>query len=192
MPTLVDGATVVWDSHAICAYLSARYARRTAGQLQASSSAADQTSNDDWPAQRALLDQRLHYHHGCLFARYYACIGPVFRAGSTVAGTADQLADIGEALGFLDGFLARTGYVAAGPGLTVADVLCATTVNSIVHVLRVDLTAKWPLVAAWLERMKRELPGWAEIEEVGVARMVAMWAEKLAENEKSAKQAAGQ
>lgn len=61
MPTLQDGDFVVWDSHAINAYLVGKYGKDDAlypKDLQ----------------KRAIIDQRLHFDSGILFPRAGAII----------------------------------------------------------------------------------------------------------------------
>lgn len=178
IPTLVDGSTTIWDSHAICAYLTARYANQPAGRLAV---IAPNTAGGDFAAQRARFDHRLHFHHGTLFNRYYAAIAPIFQASSVQLGTAAQLEAVETALGYLEKFLTTDGPYVCGAELSVADILYATTVSSIETVLQLDVSAKFPGVHAWSKRVAAELPGYAEIETAGVAKLratVLAWIEK--------------
>lgn len=61
VPTLVDNGFVVWDSHAINAYLVNVYSE-------------DKSLYPTNPQKRATVDQRLHFHSGILFPKYAAII----------------------------------------------------------------------------------------------------------------------
>lgn len=180
VPTLYDEANggAIWDSHAVCTYLAAQYPLSDdSGRYKALTPSADQHF------QRARFDQRMHYHHGCLFERYYAAISPVFRSGDDAAcefGGTGHVARIKEALAFLEAFLSETDYV-VGNTLSVADIVCVTTVSSIVNVLLMGLE-EYPKVSAWQKRLSEELPGYAEIESSGVAKMRSTILQRVQQN----------
>lgn len=169
MPTLVDGDYVVWDSHAICAYLASKYSKTLC-------------PNDDVEL-RGLIDQRLHYHHGTLFERYYRVIRGIFSEKATEYRIAERFVEIDQALEFLEVFLAQSSYV-AGKHLTVADIMCVPTVSSIFTVLEVD-SSKYPKVVDWVKRLSKELPSYDEIETESVAKMRALMLSRIEENKEA-------
>lgn len=59
VPTLVDGDFVLWDSHAIGAYLATSYGK-------------DDTLYPRDPRKRAVVDQRLYFDVGTLYPRIRA------------------------------------------------------------------------------------------------------------------------
>lgn len=179
VPTLVDGDVVIWDSHAICTYLAAKYA--PAGTTLSLNPNNVDVSDVSLLVHRARLDQRLHYHHGTLFARYYAVIAPLFgKPAACEYGNDDQMGVIHEAIAFLEDFLQADEYL-VGAKPSVADVLCVTTVSSIVNVLKLDLTA-YVGVQNWLLKLADVLPGYEQIETIGVQKMYATLLQRLESN----------
>lgn len=65
VPTLQDGDFVVWDSHAINAYLVGKYGK-------------DDSLYPKDLQKRAIIDQRLHFDSGILFPRLAAIIVSIF------------------------------------------------------------------------------------------------------------------
>lgn len=174
----MDGNVVIWDSHAICTYLAAKYA--PAGKLLSLNPNGVDLSDESLLVHRARLDQRLHYHHGTLFARYYAVISPLFGKSACEYGSDDQLTSIHEAIAFLEDFL-QTDEFLVGSKPSVADILCLTTVSSISNVLKLDLAA-YAKVRIWLQKLAELLPGYDDIETIGVQKMYATLVQRLEAN----------
>lgn len=61
IPVIIDGETVLWDSHAIIVYLVSKYGKKN-----------DPLYPDDL-VTRARIQQHLHYESGVLFARLRSC-----------------------------------------------------------------------------------------------------------------------
>lgn len=173
VPTLVDGDYVIWESYAICAYLGSKYSKTLC-------------PNDNLEL-RGLIDQRLHYTHGTLFARYYGVIRTIFRDQAIEFRVESHLLEIEQALEFLEIFLSQSEYV-AGKHLTVADILCVPTVSSIFAVLEVD-ASKFPKVGDWVKRLSKELPSFDEIEIAGVAKMRSLLLNMIEKNKAALKNA---
>lgn len=170
VPTLVDNGEVIWDSHAICTYLGSKYNKTLC-------------PNDN-SYIRARIDQRLHYHHGTLFNRYYKVIAAIFSEGATEYNSNKQLQPIHQALEFLEIFVTESDYL-VGDTLTVADILVLTTTNSVFKVLEVD-ASKYPKIAEWMKRVTKQLPSFDDIESSGVATMRSMLLQKIEANKASA------
>lgn len=162
----MDGDFAIWESHAICTYLGSKYSMTLC-------------PNDNLEL-RGLIDQRLHFNHGTLFARYYGLIRDFLDDKETDYRKASRITFIEQAVEFLEIFLTQSKYL-AGDHLTVADILCLPTVNSIFTVLEVD-ASKFPKVGEWLKQLAKELPSFEEIEVAGVAKMRAMIQNKNEEN----------
>ncbi|KAJ8970727.1 hypothetical protein NQ317_017385 [Molorchus minor] len=150
VPTLVDGDVVIWDSHAIAAYLASTYAK-------------DKSLYPSDPKERAVIDQRLYFDCGTLHPRIRTICFPVLFRGE------DQIYDehktpLEEALGFLDVFLEGNDFV-AGNKLTIADCSLVATISGIAAV-------GWNIspyanVSAWVSRCSLAIPGYAEANQEG-------------------------
>lgn len=166
VPTLVDGDYVIWESHAICAYLGSKYSKTLC-------------PNDDLKL-RGLIDQRLHYNNGTLFARYYGVIRDFLDGKESDYRKTPRIAAVEQGLEFLEIFLTQSKYV-AGEHLTVADISILPIVSSIFAILEVD-SSKFPKVEAWQKRLSEDLPSYKEIEEEGITKMNAIMLVKAEEN----------
>lgn len=166
VPTLVDGDYVIWDSHSICTYLGSTYGKTLCPNADT--------------AVRSRIDQRLHFHHGTLFTRYYRIIRSVFTEGAVDYKEPTLLRLVEEALEFLEIFLTGSKYL-VGDKLTVADILNVTTVSSIFDVLEVD-SSKYVNIVAWMKRLSKEIPYYEDIELPGVANMRAKMLIRIEDN----------
>uniref|UniRef100_A0A1A9V6B1 Glutathione S-transferase 1 n=1 Tax=Glossina austeni TaxID=7395 RepID=A0A1A9V6B1_GLOAU len=165
IPTLVDGDAVVYDSHAICAYLVEKYAKD------------DQLYPKDL-VKRALVDARLHFDSGHLFARLRFLYEPILYYGSTDCSM-DKIAYIQKCYEIMEQFLKTEPYL-CGDVMTIGDFCCLATVTSVNEVAPID-EFKFPNVLAWLTRMA-ELPYYMETNEEGAEELKNLFKEKLAEN----------
>lgn len=115
VPTLRDGATVVWESDAIVRYLAARYG---AGSLWAVD-----------PAERAVADQWMAWTAASLYPDWIKLFWKLVRmpeARRDEATIAGHLAATTQRLGLLDKELAMRPYL-AGDRFTMADVPAGMT-----------------------------------------------------------------
>ncbi|XP_016984947.1 glutathione S-transferase 1 [Drosophila rhopaloa] len=146
VPTLEDDGHFIWDSHAISAYLVSKYGKN------------DSLYPKDL-LQRAVVDQRLHFESGVVFANGLRSITkPLFASGLTTIPK-ERYDAIIEIYDFLETFLAGNDYI-AGSQLTIADFSIISTVTSLQAFVEVD-AAKYPKVTAWIERLK-QLPYYQE------------------------------
>ncbi|XP_035774395.1 glutathione S-transferase 1-like [Anopheles albimanus] len=122
-------------------------------------------SND--PQRRAVINQRLYFDLGTLYQRFGDYYYPQIFEGAPAVE--ENYRKIGEALGFLELFLAGEGgaqYVAGGDCLTLADISIYATLTTF-EVAGYDF-GSYSNVAAWYKRMAESIPGaatnrtWAE------------------------------
>lgn len=147
MPTLIDGDFSIWDSHTICAYLVDKYGKD------------DKLYPKDLKL-RAKCNQRLFFDAASLFVRMREfSLHYILRGGTDIPEA--MVEPIYVAFEILERFLATDPYL-VGNHLTIADVSVATTVWAlqIYAPLKPD---EHPKIAAWLERIKTEIPIFAEI-----------------------------
>lgn len=160
-----DNGTVVYDSHAIVTYLCNKYAKN------------DEFYSKDW-AQRALIDARLHFDTGYLFARFRAVVEPIFYAGATEVNTTN-LAYAEKSLVILENFLEVDPYV-CGKHVTIADFACAATLTSWNAIFPIDFK-KFAKIRAWLDRMD-DIDYCKKINDSGVVSASGVLEQVLAQN----------
>ncbi|KAI4460140.1 glutathione s transferase d10 isoform a-related [Holotrichia oblita] len=145
IPTINDNGFCLWESRAIMAYLADQYGKN------------DKIYPKD-PKKRALVDQRLYFDIGTLYARFGDYYYPVIFAGASYDPA--KLTKCEEAMKFFDTFLANSEY-AAGNDLTLADLTLAATVSTY-EVMDFDLTP-YKNVTKWFAKVKQNAPGYEEV-----------------------------
>ncbi|XP_046683086.1 glutathione S-transferase 1-1-like [Homalodisca vitripennis] len=145
VPTLVDGEFTLWDGHAIAMYLVNKYAK-------------DDSLYPRDPKRRAVVDHRLLFDIGVLYARIRdICFPVLFRDETEV--TADKIKSLEEALGWVELFL-RDNLWVAGSNLTIADTAFLASITSIAAVgYKLN---KFTRILDWLGRCEKEVKGWEE------------------------------
>ncbi|BFG03230.1 glutathione S-transferase 1 [Drosophila madeirensis] len=146
VPTLDDDGFYLYDSHAINAYLVAKYGKE------------DSLYPKDLQ-QRAIVDQHLHYDSSVIGSTVRAITSPLIRENQTEIPQAkiDALSGVYESL---NTFLKSTDYL-AGNNLTIADFSVIAVLSGTSIFLEVDAT-KFPNLAGWVERIKK-LPYYEEV-----------------------------
>lgn len=144
MPTLTDDDFIIWDSHAICAYLIDKYA-------------PDSSLYPKDLQQRALIDQRLHFDSGVLFPPIRAANIDVYTGGTGT--TPDKIDAMHTGLDFLEKFLTDSPYL-VGDQVTLADLSCSNTISCYGMHFAID-EKRYPNVCAWVARLS-ELPYYDE------------------------------
>ncbi|XP_072949877.1 glutathione S-transferase 1-like [Epargyreus clarus] len=142
IPTLVDDGFSLWESRAICRYLVNKYGGG---------------NNPLYPADvkaRAVVDQRLDFDMGTLYAKFAVYFNPRFFGGHVEK---DSLQKLLEALGFLNLFLESSKYV-AGDDLTIAD-LCLVATLSTIDVIGFSLK-KYQNILRWYELVQKTAPNY--------------------------------
>ncbi|XP_017785713.1 PREDICTED: glutathione S-transferase 1 [Nicrophorus vespilloides] len=136
IPTLTDDDIVIWDSHAIMAYLVGKYG----GDCESL-----------YPkdlAQRSLVDQRLHFDSGCIFYLVRRIgEGIMCKDSITPDETCKSLAH--RNYQFLDDFLIDKDWV-CGNSITIADFSLISSVTTLD--LLVPIGDTYPNITAWLGR----------------------------------------
>ncbi|CAH0546305.1 unnamed protein product [Brassicogethes aeneus] len=137
VPTLVDGETVIWDSHAIIAYLVRKYGKN------------DSLYPKDYSI-RALVDQRLHFEGSVVFISVRQIVRSMFFKGCKSISEEHRL-NAYEALDFLDKFLKGKKF-AAGDNLTLADISLVSSISSLNVIIPID-RQKFTNVARWFDEV---------------------------------------
>ncbi|KAK9881162.1 hypothetical protein WA026_014510 [Henosepilachna vigintioctopunctata] len=145
VPTLVDNGFVLWESRAIMAYLVSQYGK-------------DDSLYPKDPKQRAVVDQRLYFDMGTLYARYADYYYPVYLHSGSFEPA--KLERIKEAFNFLNVFLENQEF-AAGNNLTIADFALIATVSNF-EISGFDISP-YPNVLSWYNKVKTTAPGYEEV-----------------------------
>ncbi|XP_060525565.1 glutathione S-transferase 1-like [Cylas formicarius] len=161
IPTLVDQGFAIWESRAICTYLISAYGK-------------DDSLYPKDPKKRAVVDQRLFFDIGTLYARFADYFYPQMFGGAPADSA--KLDKIKEAFKFLDTFIGGNDYV-AGSTLTVADLSLVATASTIIEVAGVDVSP-YKNVARWYGKVKATAPGYKEANETGLNQFKG-WADSL-------------
>lgn len=146
VPTLDDNGDIIWDSHAICAYLVDKYA------------------NDDslYPKDlylRARCNQRFIFDNSVLFPRFRALVKHVFGGGDSIPE--DWIKSLDEPYALLEIFLSSNAFLVSDQ-LTLADI-CASQTTYILSRFAPLNEEHNANVISWLNRIKEEIPFYDEI-----------------------------
>ncbi|GLH15265.1 Epsilon glutathione S-transferase [Gryllus bimaculatus] len=148
VPTLDDNGFVVVDSHAIATYLANKFGK-------------DDKLYPSELKKRSLVDQRLNFNNGFLYKRVRD-IGFFFSGVDIIPE--DLKANAHEVLGWLEGFLKPTGWV-AGDNITIADAMCVSSVTTFIAE-GCDMN-KYPLIQAWIARCRKSIPDFDAVDKTG-------------------------
>ncbi|XP_017835794.2 glutathione S-transferase 1 [Drosophila busckii] len=146
VPMLEDGAVCFWDSHAIMAYLVRKYAKD------------DALYPKDF-YRRAVVDQRLHFESGVVFANALISVTKLVLFKGVTAVPKERIEAIVEAYDFTEAFLKNNNYI-AGDQLTIADFSLISSISSMLAYVEID-AVKYPRITAWMQRMQ-QLPYYEE------------------------------
>ncbi|KAH8239222.1 hypothetical protein KR032_002020, partial [Drosophila birchii] len=161
IPTLVDNGFAIWESRAIAVYLVEKYGK-------------DDSLFPKNPKEQAVINQRLYFDMGTLYAAFITYYYPLFQTGKT--GSDEDFKKIETAFDLLETFLTAQDYVAGGQ-LTIADIAILSTVSTY-EIVEFDI-AKYPNVARWYANAKKVTPGWDENWD-GLMQMKAFFEPRLA------------
>ncbi|CAG0916783.1 unnamed protein product [Notodromas monacha] len=156
IPTLDDNGFVIWESHAIMQYLANKYSK-------------DHNLYPEDPEKRAIVDNRMFFESGTLFARIHAYVVPVIRGFADHFSSA-QWEKVREALSWLNEFLEKSGGWVAGPQKTIADI---SMVNNIANVevsklkFLEERLVKYEHLSAWMNKCKTAFKYYNDIVEKG-------------------------
>jgi glutathione S-transferase len=164
VPTLVDDdGFTLWDSHAIMVYLVSKYAKN------------DALYPKDLK-KRALIDQRLHFDSGVVFAQLRRIVRPIIHGEKNCIDQKDK-DGVFEAYAFLEEFLDGKKWV-AGDAVSIADYSLISSMNSLNALIPID-PKKYPRVSAWFKRCE-ELPEY-EANRMGLEGFTTYFENKLAQ-----------
>nr|ANS53388.1 glutathione-S-transferase delta class 1 [Sitophilus oryzae] len=149
IPTINDNGFSLWESRAICTYL-------------VNACGKDDSLYPKEPRARALVDQRLYFDIGTLYARFADYYYPSLFQG--LPKEPSKLERIDEGMKFLDGFLEGQTYV-AGKNLTVADLAILASISTF-EVVEYDLSP-YKNIGKWYANLKSTIPGYKEANEDG-------------------------
>ncbi|RZC42909.1 GST N 2 domain containing protein [Asbolus verrucosus] len=137
VPTLVDDdGFVIWDSHAIMPYLLSKYGK-------------DDSLYPKDPQKRAIVDQRLHFESGVVFASAVKILYPIIYQGKKTIDQKD-LDVVAEIYSLVEVFLQGKRWI-AGDSVTIADYSLIASVTSLDVLHKID-PSKCPNLTAWLKR----------------------------------------
>lgn len=162
---LDDNGTIVYDSHAICAYICDKYA-------------ADDMLYPENLALRAQVNARLHFDTGYLFARFRFMFEPILYCGGYDVST-EKVEYMQKCWPILEAFLEQTTYL-CGEVMTVADLCCMATIRSMDKYAPID-SGKFPKILIWLDRLA-QLPEYRKVNGVGGPEFQAIIDRKIVEN----------
>ncbi|XP_001361313.2 glutathione S-transferase 1-like [Drosophila pseudoobscura] len=158
VPTLEEDGHFIWDSHAIIAYLVSKYA----------------DSDSLYPKdllQRAVVDQRLHFESGVVFADGLRSITKPLLFFNQKVIPKERHQAIVEIYDFVETFLKDQDYI-AGNQLTIADFSLVSTITSLEAFVGID-RAKYVRTSAWIKRLE-QLPYYEESNAKGVRELFAI------------------
>nr|WEU75081.1 GSTe1 [Sitodiplosis mosellana] len=167
VPTLVDNGFVIWESHAICAYLVDKYAKD------------DSLYSKDLQL-RARCNQRLFFDGSSLYMRLRDCSYYIYHGGKELSPQ-DKIDPIYAAYEILDAFLSSDPFL-VGENLTIADICAAVTVLplEIFAPLKAD---KHRNICAWLNRVRQTIPFFDEMN-VDIVKRSREWLMGIIEKNK--------
>ncbi|CAH1154996.1 unnamed protein product [Phaedon cochleariae] len=144
IPTLDDNGFILWESRAIMVYLQQQYGK-------------DDSLYPKDPKRRAVVDQRLYFDMGTLYANLADYYYPVIFRNASYDPT--KLEKINDAFKFLDLFIGDNDY-STGSNLTLADLALVVTVSTY-ELLKYDFSP-YKNVSRWFAKVKATAPGYEE------------------------------
>lgn len=144
---LDDNGFIIWESHAICAYLIDKYAED------------DKLYPKDLQL-RAKCNQRMFFDAASLFVRLRDIGMPIYFKGCTEIPQ-EKINAIIRALEILETFLEIDPFL-VGTHLTIADICLGLTIP-IIGTYTPVTAEKFPKILAWLERISQTIPFFDEM-----------------------------
>nr|AVT42198.1 glutathione S-transferase e17 [Lissorhoptrus oryzophilus] len=136
IPTLIDNGFVIWDSHAIIAFLVGKYGNN------------DELYSRDI-IERAVIDQRLHFESSVVNNFTRSILNPMLYENAFI-NIDDHKDSIFKTYALMEKFLRSFPWI-AGKKLTIADlslIPAITSLNVVVPISRED----YPNLTKWIER----------------------------------------
>nr|ACY95463.1 glutathione S-transferase epsilon class 2 [Anopheles cracens] len=167
VPVLDDDGTIITESHAIMIYLVTKYGK-------------DDSLYPKDPVRQARVNSALHFESGVLFARMRFVFERILFYGKADIPE-DRVEYVQKSYRLLEDTLVDD--FVAGPGMTVADFSCISTISSIMGVVPLE-KADHPRIHAWIDRLK-QLPYYEEANGGGGAELAKFVLAKKEENAKA-------
>nr|XP_015838196.1 PREDICTED: glutathione S-transferase 1-like [Tribolium castaneum] len=139
VPTLVDNDFVLWDSHAIMAYLVSKYAK-------------DDSLYPNDLKQRAIVNQRMHFENGVAFPELLKILYPIIHDGKKTITQEDEIA-ADEVYSFLEAFLDGKQWI-TGDSVTIADYSLITTITALNVLVKIDHVV-FPNLNTWMKKLEQ-------------------------------------
>nr|AFJ75817.1 glutathione s-transferase E1 [Sogatella furcifera] len=157
IPTIVDDGFVLWDSHAINAYLVSKYAK-------------DDSLYPKDIQKRAIIDQRLHFEGSVLFTHGVRCFLPLF-FGLSKRIPDDQRNQTDQYYEMVDKFLEGKSWI-AGDQMTIADFSYISTLSGLTQIF--SGVEKYKNICAYMERCKDNMKDYDTANQQGVDKYVGI------------------
>ena len=139
VPMIDDDGVIIYDSHAICEYLSDKYGKN------------DNLFPKDL-IKRAQVNARLHFETGYLFARLRFIFEPIWQ-GTCTEIPQELIEYFQRCFPIMEAFLENSDFI-CGNKLTIADFSCISTISSINNLVPID-AVKYPKLLAWIARLSK-------------------------------------
>ncbi|XP_066258058.1 glutathione S-transferase 1-like isoform X1 [Euwallacea similis] len=145
IPTLVDNGFVIWDSHAIIAFLVGKYGND------------DELYSQDI-TERALIEQRLHFDSSVVNNFTRTILNPMLYEHFNI-NLDDHKVSIHKTYALMEKFLRSFPWI-AGKKVTVADLSLIPSITSLNVLVPID-KEEYPNLTNWIERAE-SLPCYVE------------------------------
>lgn len=145
IPTLCDNGFVIWDSHAIIAFLVGKYGND------------DELYSKDI-MERALIDQRLHFDSSVVNNFTRTILNPILYDNAYI-NVEDHKESILKTYALMEKFLRSYPWI-AGKRVTIADLSLIPSITSLNVIVPID-KEDYPNLAKWIEKAET-LPCYVE------------------------------
>nr|WPX05011.1 glutathione S-transferase delta 2 [Pardosa astrigera] len=150
VPTIEDDGFYLSESRAILGYLINKYA--PGSPLYPSD-----------PKERAAVDKMLYFDNGTFSKTLSEYMNPIVKGEKP---NPEKEENLKKSLSILESVLKNSAYV-AGDHVTVADYSIVSNMIYAEEVVGYSFH-EFPMVSAWLEKMKKEIPNYKEINEIPI------------------------
>ncbi|XP_034253228.1 glutathione S-transferase D7-like [Thrips palmi] len=147
VPALEDDGFYLWESHAICPYLMAAYAKD------------DKLYPKNDHKKRAKVDQWLHFSNSILYVRLRDMSEPIWRQQTKTVPDAKK-ERVAAALTDMETMMGNNKWL-CGDEMTLADICAVCEVNASTALFG-DIS-QFKVVTAWVERCRAAMAGFDDI-----------------------------